>query len=224
MNTKLIVALSGVTDVLAELLSNDTNDEYWPLVDNARAVLAMPPETDSLRDRLRAKLRDALIDNQRIAGERNRAHVAARLEVGDEMRKLRARVAELEARQVVPEFDWHVSVTDHGEKKGAVTISGPGVYCMEMPVSYSMLDFFSALESMLAAPTPPAVPPVPEPAAAVERQRCLSIIRAYEVPVGNSAAGELAAEWTMDALREVCGEIERGAIDAALAASKGAAQ
>lgn len=47
-------------------------------------------------EQLRDKLRNALIDNQRLAGERNRAHVAARLEVGDEMSKLRARIAELE--------------------------------------------------------------------------------------------------------------------------------
>lgn len=36
-----------------------------------------------------------------------------------------------------------------------------------------------------------------------ERERCIRIIEAHQVPVGNSAAGEMAAEWTMDALREV---------------------
>lgn len=39
--------------------------------------------------------------------------------------------------------------------------------------------------------------------AAAERKACARIIEAHQVPVGNSAAGELAAEWTMDALREV---------------------
>ena len=39
--------------------------------------------------------------------------------------------------------------------------------------------------------------------AAAERGRCLRIIEAHQVPVGNSAAGEMAAEWTMEALREV---------------------
>jgi hypothetical protein len=38
---------------------------------------------------------------------------------------------------------------------------------------------------------------------AAERERCARIVEAHRVPVGNSAAGELAAEWTMDALREV---------------------
>jgi hypothetical protein len=38
---------------------------------------------------------------------------------------------------------------------------------------------------------------------AAERERCVQIVAAYQVPVGNSAAGEMAAEWTMDALREV---------------------
>lgn len=40
-------------------------------------------------------------------------------------------------------------------------------------------------------------------AVAAERKRCLQIIEAHQVPVGNSAAGEMAAEWTMDALREI---------------------
>jgi hypothetical protein len=40
-------------------------------------------------------------------------------------------------------------------------------------------------------------------ATALARQRCVQIVEAYKVPVGNSAAGEMAAEWTMDALREI---------------------
>ena len=36
-----------------------------------------------------------------------------------------------------------------------------------------------------------------------ERERFVRIIEAYQVPVGNSAAGEMAAEWTMEALREI---------------------
>ena len=40
-------------------------------------------------------------------------------------------------------------------------------------------------------------------AVAAERERCVRIIESHQVPVGNSAAGEMAAEWTMDALREV---------------------
>lgn len=40
-------------------------------------------------------------------------------------------------------------------------------------------------------------------AMALTRQRCVQILETYQVPVGNSAAGEMAAEWTMDALREV---------------------
>ncbi len=37
----------------------------------------------------------------------------------------------------------------------------------------------------------------------------IHIIEAYQVPVGNSAAGEMAAEWTMAALREIRDEIVR---------------
>ena len=44
-----------------------------------------------------------------------------------------------------------------------------------------------------------------EIAAAVEAEReaVLALIEAYKVPVGNSAAGEMACEWTMDALRDL---------------------
>jgi hypothetical protein len=45
---------------------------------------------------------------------------------------------------------------------------------------------------------------------AAERERCARIVEAHRVPVGNSAAGELAAQWTMDALREI-GDAIRGA-------------
>jgi hypothetical protein len=44
----------------------------------------------------------------------------------------------------------------------------------------------------------------------VERARCLRILTKYQVPVGNSSAGELAAEWTLDALREVRAAIAAG--------------
>ena len=37
----------------------------------------------------------------------------------------------------------------------------------------------------------------------VERERCVMIIINHKIPVGNSPAGEMAAEWTLDALREV---------------------
>lgn len=37
--------------------------------------------------------------------------------------------------------------------------------------------------------------------AAYERAR--HIVRTYKVPVGNSPAGEMACEWTMDALKEI---------------------
>ena len=48
---------------------------------------------------------------------------------------------------------WRVSVEDYGNRSGQATISGPGVYCMQVPVSYSMLDFMQALA---AAPAQPA--------------------------------------------------------------------
>lgn len=47
--------------------------------------------------------------------------------------------------------------------------------------------------------------------AAAEREALVALIEAYKVPVGNSAAGEMAAEWTMDALRDLRDAVlERG--------------
>lgn len=43
--------------------------------------------------------------------------------------------------------------------------------------------------------------------ALAERERCINIIETYRIPVGNSAAGELACEWTYDALRIIRDEI-----------------
>jgi hypothetical protein len=34
-------------------------------------------------------------------------------------------------------------------------------------------------------------------------QECIDKIETYRIPVGNSAAGEMACEWTYDALKEV---------------------
>jgi hypothetical protein len=38
-------------------------------------------------------------------------------------------------------------------------------------------------------------------------QECIRIVETQKVSVGNSVAGEMAAEWTMDALRECREEI-----------------
>ena len=39
--------------------------------------------------------------------------------------------------------------------------------------------------------------------AAYEREACAKIIETYRIPVGNSPAGEMACEWTHDALKEI---------------------
>lgn len=48
-------------------------------------------------------------------------------------------------------------------------------------------------------------------AVAAERERCIDIIESYRIPVGNSAAGELACEWTYDALKTIRDAIRAGA-------------
>jgi len=39
-------------------------------------------------------------------------------------------------------------------------------------------------------------------------QSCIDKIEAYRIPVGNSASGELACEWTYAALREIRDDIK----------------
>ena len=55
--------------------------------------------------------------------------------------------------------------------------------------------------------------PAPQLAAAVaqERERCIGIIESHRTPVGNSAAGEMACEWTYDALKTIRDAIRAGA-------------
>lgn len=36
-----------------------------------------------------------------------------------------------------------------------------------------------------------------------EREACIKIIEAYQIPIGNSPAGEMARDWTYDALKEI---------------------
>jgi hypothetical protein len=47
-------------------------------------------------------------------------------------------------------------------------------------------------------------------------QECIDKIETYRIPVGNSASGELACEWTYDALREIRDDIKEcfGIVDA----------
>ena len=39
-------------------------------------------------------------------------------------------------------------------------------------------------------------------------QECINKIETYQIPVGNSAAGEMACEWTYAALKEIRDEIK----------------
>lgn len=39
-------------------------------------------------------------------------------------------------------------------------------------------------------------------------QECLNKIETYEIPIGNSPAGELACEWTYDALKSIRDDIK----------------
>lgn len=43
--------------------------------------------------------------------------------------------------------------------------------------------------------------------AAAEREACIKILEAYQIPLGNSPSGELAADWTYDALKQIRDDI-----------------
>lgn len=47
-----------------------------------------------------------------------------------------------------------------------------------------------------------------------ERERCIDIIELYRIPVWNSASGEMACEWTYDALKTIRDAIRAGAKEA----------
>jgi hypothetical protein len=40
-----------------------------------------------------------------------------------------------------------------------------------------------------------------------EREACIKVIKAYQIPIGKSAAGEMARDWTVDALKYIRDEI-----------------
>ena len=39
-------------------------------------------------------------------------------------------------------------------------------------------------------------------------KKCVDVIEAHKIPVGNSAAGEMACEWTYDALKQIRDDIK----------------
>ena len=50
--------------------------------------------------------------------------------------------------------------------------------------------------------------PLKEKFAELIVRECIDKIETYRIPVGNSAAGEMACEWTYDALKEIRDEIK----------------
>ena len=48
----------------------------------------------------------------------------------------------------------------------------------------------------------------PEKFAELIVRECIDKIETYRIPVGNSAAGEMACEWTYDALKEIRDDIK----------------
>ena len=75
---------------------------------------------------------------------------------------------------------------------------------------FARVDARNNLATALATSIAPEIRLAIRAAVAQERERCAKIVGSYQVPVGNSPAGEMACEWTMDALREIAAAIRRG--------------
>lgn len=71
------------------------------------------------------------------------------------------------------------------------------------PLPEPFLELFRELSPHVYAAWADQLRSYGEACAAAEREAIIRIIEAYKVPIGNSCSGELAAEWTMDALRDV---------------------
>lgn len=70
-------------------------------------------------------------------------------------------------------------------------------------------SMFNAVPLYATPPQPPAVSA--DDLVAAEREACIKILEGYKIPCGNSSAGELAADWTLDALENIRESIrERG--------------
>jgi len=69
--------------------------------------------------------------------------------------------------------------------------------------SHTMSDVLDRIEKTVRA----AEREARDQAVTAEREACIKIIEAYQIPVGNSAAGEMARDWTYDALMEIRDEI-----------------
>lgn len=65
-----------------------------------------------------------------------------------------------------------------------------------------------AHEAGLPVYNPDGIPTKLEKFAESIVRECIDKIETYRIPVGNSAAGEMACEWTYDALKEIRDEIK----------------
>ena len=65
-----------------------------------------------------------------------------------------------------------------------------------------------AKQAGLKFPSEEALSPVEIKFAELIVRECIDKIETYRIPVGNSAAGEMACEWTYDALKEIRDEIK----------------
>ena len=66
-----------------------------------------------------------------------------------------------------------------------------------------------AHEAGLPTYNPEGIPTKLEKFAELIVRECLNKIETYQIPVGNSAAGEMACEWTYAALKEIRDEIKQ---------------
>ena len=88
------------------------------------------------------------------------------------------------------DFSWLCYRAGHAAAKAEIATAGA-------PMAMAMVQCHGSAEHPLYTADQLAA------AVAEERGRCLDIIETYRIPVGNSAAGEMACEWTYDALQTI---------------------
>ena len=95
-------------------------------------------------------------------------------------------------------FERHIVAT--GQFEGELIFEAGHYLC---PDVQEIWERYQAVHAAAKAETAAAV--------AQERERCIGIIESHRIPVGNSAAGEMACEWTYDALKTIRDAIRAGA-------------
>ena len=101
----------------------------------------------------------------------------------------------------VPE-GWYECINNLGDYTFVAVSEGVITHWMPLPEAPDAIRAGQAGHAAAKAETADVV--------AKEMERCIGIIESHHIPVGNSAAGEMACEWTYDALKTIRAAIRAG--------------